>query len=100
MENLEEMVPDSVFGYGSVHFAACLMMVERSPPPQYSMRMERIPAFNVSIVISYNVVVMKVVENQLRMFLCGYGEPAVMLLKLRTHTWVKSRHATDYSSCI
>jgi hypothetical protein len=55
-------VPDGVFGDGSVLFCR---LVERSPLPQYSMRDIENPrvSVDVSVVISYNVIVVKVLED-------------------------------------
>jgi len=64
---------------GQFCLVARLMMVERSPPPQYSMTMQRIPvSIDVSVVASYNVVLLCV---------C-YCQSAMKLYKSigRTHT--------------
>ena len=65
MEDLEEIAPDCVFGYGSVQFrclfndggevAAAAVFHKDVENPSVSV--------DVSIVISYNVVVMKVLQN-------------------------------------
>jgi uncharacterized alkaline shock family protein YloU len=65
LENLEEIVPDGVFGYGSVLFR-CLLDNggEVATAAVFHKDIENSSvSVDVSVVVSYNVVVMKVFEN-------------------------------------
>jgi uncharacterized alkaline shock family protein YloU len=65
LEDLEEIVPDGVFGYGSVQFRS--LFDDGGEVATATVLHENIEntgvSVNISVVISYNVVVMKVLQN-------------------------------------
>jgi len=86
LENLDEIVPDGVFGYWPVLFHRLIDdggKVATAAVFHENIEDSRI-SVNVSVVVSYNVVMMKVLENVSARYCC---QSVVKLQQLiRTHT--------------